>query len=109
MRDFYILADQHRPISEPDLMEWAKWMAEHEAEHTLALTEIGDVRISTIFLGVACWPTELHPDSPILWETMVFGGLHDRDVVRYASHDEAIAGHAAVVAMVRGGGAPNDP
>lgn len=103
----YILDTHKRPIAMSDVIEWAEWMGTHEHEHLLAEDLIGETRVSTIFLGYACWPTEFHPDSPILWETMIFGGPYDRDQFRYMSHDEAMAGHAAAVALVRGG-APND-
>jgi hypothetical protein len=104
----YILDADRRPIAVSDMTEWGEWMHAHDHERSLAEDWIGDVRVSTIFLGIACWPTELRPDTPILWETMIFGGTYDRDQFRYASHDEAIAGHAVAVALVRGG-APNEP
>jgi hypothetical protein len=103
MRDLYVLDDDKRPVAVSDLMEWVEWQAAHEHERTLAFTEVGDVQVSTVFLGLACYSLRRGP--PILWETMVFGGPYDRDQFRYTSHDEAIAGHAVVVALVRGSAA----
>ena len=42
---------------------------------------------------------------PILYETMVFGGVLDQECERYYTRAEAIKGHAAMVARVAAGGA----
>jgi len=40
---------------------------------------------------------------PILWETLVFGGPLDGEMDRYSSYDDAVRGHAAMLARVKGG------
>lgn len=64
----------------------------------VARTELRNVLVSTIFLGIA-----MHTFSgrrPWLFETMVFGGTLDRSQERYCTWDEAVAGHAAWLARV---------
>lgn len=63
----------------------------------MALTHIGHVEVSTVFLGVdyrmGNGPTQL-------FETMVFNGPLDREQARYSTWDEAEAGHRAMVERV---------
>lgn len=69
---------------------------------TIATTVIGDneVKVSTIFLVLDhAWGGS----TPMLYETMIFGGEHDSDCWRYATRDAALAGHARAVAMVNEG------
>jgi len=58
----------------------------------------GVVSISTVWLGLdhSWWG-----GPPIIFETMIFGGAHDEAQWRYATHLEAIQGHADAVALVR--------
>jgi hypothetical protein len=106
MRDLYVLDDDKRPVAVSDLMEWVEWRAAHDHERTLAYDQIGDVRVSTVFLGIAGVEMVFHPDGePLLWETMIFNGTEALYQTRYTSHDEAIAGHAVAVALVHKGAA----
>jgi hypothetical protein len=41
-------------------------------------------------------------DAPILYETMIFGGPLDQEQWRYASREEAVAGHATAVELAHG-------
>ena len=73
------------------------------AEHGLprvALTKIGAVDISTVFLGLDHSNGE---GPPLLFETMIFGGPLDEEQRRYTTWDEAEAGHAEMVERVRCG------
>jgi hypothetical protein len=57
------------------------------------------IMVSTVFLGLDHSYSEEGP--PILFETMVFNGpLHD-EMERYATYDEAEAGHAIMIERVR--------
>lgn len=61
-----------------------------------------EISVSTVFLGLNHgYPRGEEP--PILFETMVFWGGHelDNDGERYATLDEAKAGHARWVSTVR--------
>jgi hypothetical protein len=63
----------------------------------VARTELGDGReVSTVFLGLD--HNFLAHDIPIVFETLV---LPDGDGDRYATWDQAVAGHQAVVAKYR--------
>ena len=48
------------------------------------------MQISTVFLGL---DHAFGSGPPILWETMIFGGLLDEFQERYATKAEALAGH----------------
>lgn len=94
----YILDDAGEPVAEPDVLKWGRWF-EEIANRRVAEDQIGDVRVSTVFLGID------HNFSgeglPMLWETMVFSGPLDEECERYASIAGAIAGHAAMVERVK--------
>ncbi len=64
----------------------------------IAKTELYDCEVSTVFLGLNHAPS-LGP--PVLFETMVLGGLLDGHQWRYSTYDEAERGHEEVVGMVR--------
>ena len=91
----YIL-DGLRPKHCPDLMEWAEWM--ETADRTVQVTMIGDVRVSTVFLGL---DHQFGVGSPILYETMIFGGDLDEYQERWQTLGEAKNGHAVAVQHVR--------
>src|SRR5882672_6479969 len=92
----YILDADGNPQLEPDLMAWGRWL--EKAERRIEFTEIGEAHISTVFLGLDFGDG----GPPILFETMIFWKGHDldQDQDRYATRDEALAGHDAMVARV---------
>jgi hypothetical protein len=61
------------------------------------LTEHGDVKVSTVWLGI---DHGFGRGLPIIFETMVFGGEHDQEQWRYTTEQEARAGHAEVCSVV---------
>ena len=85
-----------------DVRTWAKWF--ETANRHVAKNQIGAVRVSTVFLGL---DHSFDEGPPLLFETMIFGGTHDEEQWRYATWDEAVAGHRKAVALVKehGGGA----
>ena len=91
----YILDEHGEPVRCDDLIAWSHWF--EKAERTVARDEIGDVTVSTVFLGV---DHAFFGGPPVLWETMVFGGHLDGDQERYTSRADAVAWHAEVVARV---------
>lgn len=91
----YILKDCV-PVPCDDRSEWGKWS--DTADRRVEQTEIDGVFISTVFLGID--HNFIGRGPPILFETMVFGGALDEEQRRYATWDEAVAGHAAMVARV---------
>src|SRR2546430_11262554 len=93
----YILDADQQPVEELDLLTWAHWMDSHQ-HREVARDTVGDVLVSTVFLGIN---RRFVGDGPaILYETMVFGGPLSNEMDRYTTRDEAIAGHAAMLARV---------
>lgn len=74
-----------------DFIEWAKWY--ETANRSIADDMVGESRISTIFLGL----DHSYGDTPILFETMVFGGPLDGEQKRWYTLEEAREGHKATV------------
>lgn len=97
MADKYILNEQREAVP-ASLAEWASWFEENKRR--VGRTEIGDVTVSTVFLGL---DHNWGRGRPLLFETMIFGGPHDEYQERYSTWAEAEAGHAKAVAMVQAG------
>jgi hypothetical protein len=93
MSDKYIL-DGKKAVP-ADLMTWANWY--ETASRVVAKTDIGEVHISTVFLGLN---HQWGDGPPLLFETMIFGGPLDQEQDRYSTWEEAEAGHAAMCARV---------
>lgn len=106
---YYTLVN-HQPVAIEKPSEWVNevarrmWMLKTKSgvdPWRVAETEIGDVRISTVFLGMDHRFRDEGP--PILFETMIFGGRLDNFQDRCCTWDEAEAMHAEAVKQVRGG------
>lgn len=97
MTYFYIL-DGKTPIP-CDLIEWGKWM--ETADRTVKKTDIGEARVSTVFLGLDYSFGFEGEWLPILFETLVFGGIMDGQMARYCSWEEAEEGHDRMVERVK--------
>lgn len=91
----YILKDR-TPIRCDDIREWAKWF--EKANRHVAKDDVGDVRVSTVFLGI---DHSFGGATPLLFETMIFGGPLDQEQDRYATWEQAEAGHAAMLARAK--------
>lgn len=106
----YILNEEGKPVPEPDLFKWARWL--ETADRTVAFDRIGHIRVSTVFLGLD--PGFGQPGHLVLWETMVFGGRLDLHKQRCpGAREQAEAMHADMVAVVKHelattGGSPTD-
>jgi hypothetical protein len=68
--DKYILDEHGNPKLEPDLITWATWY-ENGDNRRVAVTEVGEAKVSTVFLGL---DHNWSGGPPVLWETMIFGG-----------------------------------
>lgn len=116
--------DGHQAIPTHDALDWAMFF-EWSERRIVRRTEImAHVRVSTVFLGMhQGWLDDDEP--PVVFETMVFDDtpierrivntgdrqiLHvgakpthgvDMTQVRYCTWEEAVAGHEAIVEMVR--------
>ncbi len=92
----YIL-EGHDPKPIDDIMQWAKWY--EKADRIVEQTIIGDVKVSTVFLGVD-HNYDNDGTPPILFETMIFGGKNDMYQERYCTWDEAVQGHKTACKLV---------
>jgi hypothetical protein len=97
----YILNDDGDPVEEPDLLKWAAWLEEAGSLRHTHCDEVGDVTVSTIFLGLDYSSGPNAP--PLLFETMVLAGEHDHHMERCSTKEQAKEQHDEVVQMVREG------
>lgn len=93
----YLLDDNGNPTPCNDLLEWARKL--DNAMRRVAEDTIGDVYISTVFLGISY---QFGDGPPLLFETMIFGGDRDGYQEHYSTRADALAGHARAVALVSG-------
>ena|SRR3990167_1521634 len=89
MNNKYILEGKN-PVPCDDLMTWGNWF--ETANRRVDSTEHGDIRVSTVFLGL---DHSFGEGKPILFETMIFGGEHDQYQERCSTWEEAEAMHKA--------------
>ena len=103
------ILDGHEPVLVDDLIEWGKWF--ESTDRHVALDEISGLHVSTVFLGISHGMD--NKGRPILFETMVYCETDDPDISilgfekkhewyenltnRYATWDEAEAGHIKMV------------
>lgn len=92
----YILDENGQPKQVDDIIEWSRWFETHP--RTIAHDQFSSCRVSTVFLGI---DHNFFGGPPLLWETLVFGGPLDMQGDRYASAEDALAGHAEFVARVK--------
>lgn len=95
----YILVGE--VVIETTLDQWIRWYQRNSRDiaQTVLKAPGGDVRVSTIFLGLNYNFASRGP--PIVFETMVFGGVLGEQVLRYATLHEARRGHARMVRRAR--------
>jgi hypothetical protein len=100
----YVL-DNKTPVLEPDTLKWCRWF--ESAKRTVRSEtgkvkvngkEVGEVRISTVFLGI---DHSFGGGPPMLFETMVFGGPLDQELDRCSTWEAAEKMHEAMVERVR--------
>lgn len=96
MSDKYIL-DANNVCVPADLITWARWFEDNDERRIVAKSMVGDAEVSTVFLGL----DHSYMRGPRqVFETMIFGGQYDGWQDRYATWDQATAGHAAAVEML---------
>lgn len=74
-----------------DIDEWLKGL--QDETRILKRENIGDILISTIFLGLN---HDLFSEIPILFETMAFKDGKTIEMKRYSTYDEAVEGHERI-------------
>ena len=92
----YTLVDK-LPVPCPQLREWSRWYA--RAERRVAVTDVGCLLVSTVFLGMDHQHQQGGP--PLLFETMIFDDGQDTYQERCTTWDEAEAMHLVAVAIAR--------
>ena len=98
MSRFWTL-DGHTPVPTDDIHEWSRLLDEHPGGRRVGGDDVGDWSVSTVFLGM---DHGYGGGPPILFETMIFSRHDPRNEAdescwRYATWEEAEAGHNAVV------------
>ena len=93
---YWMLDARGELVETDDVRVWGQWF--ETAERQVAQDTIGDVRVSTVFIGL---DHSFGSGPPLLWESMIFGGPLDGHMDRYTSRAAAIDGHQAMVAEVR--------
>lgn len=105
MTNKYILVG-HDVKRVDDLVEWALWMetAKTRVAETIGTVKIdgqnvGQVRVSTIFLGL---DHSFGNGPPLLFETMIFGGPLDQEQERCSTWEEAEKQHERMIGKLEG-------
>jgi hypothetical protein len=87
---FYRLDENREPVAVENFETFAMWFA--QTDRTVALTEVGDVEVSTVFIGI-----DMNGDRSRLFETAITGGRLDGARRSYPTWADAEAGHAEIV------------
>lgn len=99
----YVLDANEQPVLAADLLTWCRAM-EDASVRRVAETQLDAAWVSTVFLGI----DQNHgrflglDQTPVLYETRVFGGPRHGQMDRYTNRADALAGHLAMVEHVRG-------
>lgn len=96
----YYRLEGHTPVP-CTLEELEEGFKDFDRYRLVRQTEVGDILVSTVFLGID--HSHSMSGTPILFETMVFGGPEsvDQQQIRYETWEQAEAGHASMVALVQ--------
>lgn len=98
----HMILDAEHHLVPVDLLTWARFFEDGEARRVNE-TMVGDVRVSTVFIGI----DHSFAGGPPLWfETMTFPDGDEGYTERYTTWAEAEAGHERVVAALREGREP---
>lgn len=95
MKNYYYILEGKTPKTVDDPTEWARWY--ETANRTVKKTMLTDCDVSTVFLGMN---HAFGGGTPILFETMIFGGEHDGYCERCATWEEAEKEHQKAIELV---------
>jgi len=102
---YYILDEHGDPQPCADVRMWGRWFEEASRTRARILAHDRDegadgveILVSTVFLGLDHNFGASGP--PVLWETLVIGGLLDGLQMRYTSREDAFRGHQDVCRRV---------
>lgn len=102
--NFAVLKDK-KVIPVKDVMEWAKMFEGPVSDRIVAHTDIGDIRVSTVFIGMN---HRMGGPKDLWFETMVFGGPLDGQQWRCETYEEAESDHKEVIELVKSAGITGD-
>jgi len=100
MTDKYILVG-HEPVAEPDLIVWTKWCKKSNRVIKNEKFEGRGMAVKTVFLVLD--HSFEDGTTPIVFETMVFGGEFDGWQRRYCTWQQSVVGHDDCVASLLAG------
>lgn len=93
---YYVLDGRvARPVE--SMEQWAKAF---EGDRHVAQDTVGEIRVSTVFLGI---DHSFGDGPPLIFETMIFGGPHDQHQTRCSTYGEAERQHQEALALARSG------
>ena len=101
----YYILDGKTPLK-VDLLTWAKWF--ETADRVVKSDYIGDIHISTVFLGLDHGAPFRNEGRPLIFETIIFGGDNDQYQDRYSTYREAEIGHQKALNIVNGSNILNE-
>jgi hypothetical protein len=98
MLKYYILEGK-TPVAVESFKDWNLWMASVSfGDTTVMYNEFNDCLISTKFVGIDL-ALSVGP-KPMVFETLVIGGVMDGKKNFYPTWDEAIQGHIKICGQV---------
>jgi len=98
MNDYFYILNEDHSVEDVSLSKYLDWI--HEGGHSQKIIkqfETRDYKISTVFLGIN---HSISSENPLIFETMIFGGYHDGECVRYKTWQEAVDGHYSCLKML---------
>ena len=93
----YYKLDGKIPVPMDDVRAWAAWL--EKADRRVANTHVGDLRVSTVFLGLDHSFGESR--EPMIFETMIFGMDDDSYQIRSSTWELALEEHEKAVTVAR--------
>jgi len=97
--DYWYILCGREVVPAASARQWAEWY--DKANRRIGRDEIGVLVVSTIFLGL---DHRFFDDGPpLVFETIIFDDDcgHDLETFRYATYDQAEAGHKAACEIAR--------
>ncbi|MDZ8135149.1 MAG: hypothetical protein RM049_07570 [Nostoc sp. DedQUE04] len=90
------------PIAAESFLDWNLWMASASfGDTTVMYNDFNDSLVSTRFVGIDLNPGSSNSNSqPMVFESMVMGGVLDGKKQLYPTWDEAIQGHLKICSQI---------
>jgi hypothetical protein len=92
---YYKLQGQS-PIIAESFLDWCLWMG--SADTRVMVNDIYNVNISTVFVRINLDPQQ--SGEPMIFETLVSGGVLDRKRNHWSTWEQAMQGHLKICAQV---------